>query len=611
VIGRASTAALALVAMLGALLPAGAAGDVRVRAYVEPAGRIVDTEPVILTISVEGSDVPDVSVRELPRLVNLKVINGPNKSTSSSFEMQGMQIRRSSSVSLRYTLLADGPGPAEIPPIAVHLGSEVRQTEAIRLQVERGMTGPASGGGRAPRPVRPEEGRGGGGPAAVFLKAEAGTSEVWLRQAVPLTVTLYAAGTDIRGFSWMGFPSFSNFWVEEVPTDANAERYQADVGGRNYNAFPVLRRILVPTSPGEATIDSFGAQLQVRRTSGDPLEDFFMGGGSAMLVRKTDPIRLRVRPLPEAGKPADFSGAVGSFKLRATLDRAEAQVNDAVALKVTVEGDGSLQSATPPRLDSPPDLKVFEPKITDSVSTSGGKLRSVRTLEWVLVPLAPGDVRIPAVRFPYFDPAAGGYREARGEPMLLAVRRSDRPTEGPVARGAVEAQRRDLAFIKPLRGKLSVDRPGLDRGGWFVTLLVLPLVLAPVLIGVGRYRSRLSQDRGLLRAKRAKGLARKRLKAAEHRMGGGDTAAFHEAVARALVEHVADRLDRPPAGLTYDVADEMLAAKGVDVALRRRFRACLETCDFARFVPESGTEARKAEILKEAREIVDLLESAL
>jgi hypothetical protein len=604
-------AALALAAALAGLPAGGAAGDIRVRAYVEPAGRVVDTEPLTLMVAVEGSDLPDVSIRDLPRLVNLRVLNGPSKSTSASFEMQGTEIRRSSSVTLRYTLLPEGPGPAEIPPIAVQLGSEVRRTEAIRLQVERGVTAPPPGGGRRARPGRMAEGREAAGPGVVFLKAETSASEVWVRQPVPLTVTLYASGADIRGFSWMGFPSFSSFWVEEVPGDANADRYQADVEGRSYNAFPVLRRILIPTSPGEATIDPFAAQLQLRRSSGDPFEDFFMGGGSAVLIRKTDPVHLRVRPLPESGKPPDFSGAVGSFKIRAALDRTDAQVNDAVALKVTVEGDGSLQSAAAPRLDAPQDLKVFEPKITDSVSTSGGKLRSVRTWEWVLVPLAPGDVRIPAVRFPYFDPAAAVYREARGEPMLLAVRRSDRPTEGPVARGAVEAQRRDLAFIKPLRGKLSIGRPRLDRRASFMALLVLPLILSPVLIGVRRYRTRLSQDRGLVRARRARRLARKRLDATGHRIGVGDAAAFHEAVARALVEYVADRFDRSPAGLTYDVADELLAARGVDLAARSRFRSCLEACDFARFVPEAGTASRKTETLKEARAIVDLLENAL
>jgi hypothetical protein len=81
-------------------------------------------------------------------------------------------------------------------------------------------------------------------------------------------------------------------------------------------------------------------------------------------------------------------------------------------------------------------------------------------------------------------------------------------------------------------------------------------------------------------------------------------------VARALVGYVADRFNRSAAGLTYDVADELLAARGLEPELRRRFRNCLETCDFARFVPASSANERRTEVLGEAGELIDRLEKA-
>ena len=62
--------------------------------------------------------------------------------------------------------------------------------------------------------------------------------------------------------------------------------------------------------------------------------------------------------------------------------------------------------------------------------------------------------------------------------------------------------------------------------------------------------------------------------------------------------------------MTYDVADELLASRGVEAALCRRFRRTLETCDYARFVPEAGESARRVELLDEARTVVDELERA-
>ena len=47
-----------------------------------------------------------------------------------------------------------------------------------------------------------------------------------------------------------------------------------------------------------------------------------------------------------------------------------------------------------------------------------------------------------------------------------------------------------------------------------------------------------------------------------------------------------------------------------DEALRRRYRACLERCDFARFVPDAKTAPSRTEVAAEARAIVAALESA-
>ena len=77
-----------------------------------------------------------------------------------------------------------------------------------------------------------------------------------------------------------------------------------------------------------------------------------------------------------------------------------------------------------------------------------------------------------------------------------------------------------------------------------------------------------------------------------------------------MVGYVADRFNRSAAGLTYELADELLASKGLEVELRREFRSCLETCDFARFVPSAGATDRRVEILAEARVLLDRVEKA-
>jgi len=599
------TAALAAAAVLAPLAGPRLRAEpaYRVAASIQPAGPVTDTDPIQLVIRIEGAEAPELSVPRLPAMSGFRVLSGP--STSQQFSW--INGRASASATLVYTLLAEKPGAAEIPAISLQIGGATYRTEPIQLQVVKGQTGPRSPPAASPGRARPRE----GSEPDVFVEARLGAREVWVGQSVPFTVILFSAA-EITNFQWREIPSFSGFWTEDESVDPNAERYRETVDGRPYVAYPLERKILMPTSAGEITIDPYAASFQVRRRSGDAFEDFFSFGRVRDVIRKTEPVRLRVKALPEAGRPPSFSGAVGSFRISSSADRTEVQANEAVALKLTVQGDGFLKSVSAPHLDVPPDLKVFEPKVSESSSTSAGKVTSRKTWEWVLVPLVPGEISIPSPEFSFFDPAQAEYRILRAAPLRLTVRKADRGEESaPVARGEVRLKRQEIAFIKPLRGRLRDERTPAHRRPWFVAALLAPLIWMPALIALGRRRVRLREDRSFARAGRAASRARKRLRGCERRLSSLDAGSFHEELARALVDYVADRFDRSAAGLTYEVADSLLESRGVVPELRARFRACLERCDFARFVPESGAPSRKAEVLAEARALVDLVERAL
>lgn len=594
-----------LLAVVAAFAEGVRAGEpFQVTASTEPRGTVRETDPVQLTIQVSGSQSADVSVPRLPTMTNIRVASGPSTSRNTSFSFDGTSTRMASSVTLVYLLLPMGPGAAEIPAIEVRVGSASYTTQPIRLQVD------TDGGSRAPSPrgagVAPPQP---GEEDDVFLRAEAGSTEVWAGEPLYFEVVLYSR-VQISGFEWSDRPSLQGFWAEGIDVDPNAERRRAVVGNRDYNAYPVLRYMLVPTGAGDVTLGAFKAQLQARRRPRDFFSDFFAGGGDTIL-RRTDPLRVRVKPLPETGRPSGFGGAVGTFRLATSLDRKTAGVNDAVALKAVVEGEGFLKSVAPPALDAGPDFKVFDPKVSESTSVDGGKLRSRRTWEWVVVPLAPGERTVPALRFSCFEPKTGTYRELKSEPLPLLVQRGPAGPGAGVAQGEVRAQRREIQFIKLGGGPLAEARVPLQRRPIFLALLLAPAALSPLLIVLGRRRARLKLDTGLARSRAARGRSRKRLRAAERLLARPDSEGFHEEVARALVDFVADRFRRPPAGLTYDVAEEMLASRDVPPDVRRRFRACLETCDFARFVPESGGQERRVELLREASDLLDALSRTL
>jgi hypothetical protein len=508
---------------------------------------------------------------------------------------------------LTYFLVPSMTGPAEIPPFDVVVGGTAYRTQPLRFNVEAGRSGPAPA---IPGPQRPgDDGTADEADDAsvdVFLQAKLGAPTVFSGQPVRLDVTLYAAAP-VNGFTWTDVPSLPGLWAEELPVDPGADRRVVTMNGRQYNAYPVARKLLVPTRSGALTIQPFSAQIQLRRSSRDPFASFFSLGGFVNIVRRTGSLKLDVKPLPEAGRPADFSGAVGSFRMKSVVDRTSLDLGDAVALRVTIEGEGSLQSAVAPKLAAPPEVKVYEPKTLEDAMTGADHLGARKTWEWVVVPLAPGAVKVPGPAFSYFDPASSSYKQLNAEIAELSVRRGAASGEAVAARGEVQANTRDIAFLKMRRGALEEARPPLQKQTGFVALLVLPLLLAPAGIAYGRRRERFLRDHGFARARRAARKAAKRLDRAVQ-PAGSSPSVFHEEVAGALVDYVADRANRPASGLTYDQLDDILAGKGLDAELRRRYRSCLETCDFARFVPDSGRPQAVADLLAEARAILRALE---
>src|SRR5262249_40120157 len=77
---------------------------------------------------------------------------------------------------------------------------------------------------------------------------------------------------------------------------------------------------------------------------GDPF------GARRPITVQSEPLHLEVLPLPDAGKPADFSGAVGTFDLHVSASPRELKAGDPVTITTTVEGDGNLAAITPPLL---------------------------------------------------------------------------------------------------------------------------------------------------------------------------------------------------------------------------------------------------------------------
>ncbi|PIE22531.1 MAG: hypothetical protein CSA62_11765 [Planctomycetota bacterium] len=123
-------------------------------------------------------------------------------------------------------------------------------------------------------------------------------------------------------------------------------------------------------------------------------------------------LELELVPLPEAGRPADWLGAIGRFDISAHTKVAQLELGQELAVTLSIRGSGNLGQFGAPdlaRLEGFHQLGVEERREGDR-----------RILRYALKPLRPLQ-EFPALRLPYFDPELGQYVVAQSQALPLRV----------------------------------------------------------------------------------------------------------------------------------------------------------------------------------------------
>jgi hypothetical protein len=216
--------------------------------------------------------------------------------------------------------------------------------------------------------------------------------------------------------------------------------------GRTYAVFEYERRVAA-TRTGELRLAA--PQLGFARATRFA-QDFVLG--TVPLDRRDELLqgvesRITILPPPEAGRPADFTGAVGRYAIQASAEPRELVAGTSLALTVRIEAQGSLGDLSQcpgPSLES---LAGFHVR--------GSLLEREPlhlTARYDLVPLDARVTYVPSIRFAFFDvtPPAG-YRTIETQPIALVVHPAEAPSATPPPNSATPtASARPFAWIAAL-----------------------------------------------------------------------------------------------------------------------------------------------------------------
>ncbi len=563
------------------------AADVTFKASAPQA--VVMGEPFRLTFTV-NAEGKDLRVQEMP---DFEVLMGPSQSTSYSSSWINGKSTNETTVTFTYVLMPKKEGTFSVAPATIKVnganytsnGLEIKVLPADKAGKQEAETTAASGSISNDR---------------LFVKMDVSKRDIYEQEGILVTFKVYS----LENFSITGlkYPEFEGFLVQEIELPQQKQLTLENYNGRNYQSAVMRQVILYPQRSGKITIGSgrYDAVVRVRMSQaggGSIFDSFFDSYRDVNKMLTTAPVTINVKPLP-SGKPASFSGAVGSFSMTADISSDKVKTDEAVTVKVKISGNGNVKLVKNPEVVFPNDFDVYDPKVENNTKTTTAGVTGSKTIEYMAIPRYAGDFEIPAIAFSYFDIKSNSYKTVTAGPFKLHVEQGNGGNNAaPVIsnfsnKENVKYLGKDIRYLKTKGFSFVKGNDEIFFGSFsYYLCYIIPALLFVIFSFIYRKQIRENSDIALVRTKKANKIAVKRLKNAGKLMKDNKKEEFYDEVLRALWGYLSDKLSIPQSDLTKDNVEAELAKYGVDESLTAEFMSILNTCEFARYAPSQASDA--------------------
>jgi hypothetical protein len=377
---------------------------------------------------------------------------------------------------------------------------------------------------------------------------------------------------------------------------------------------------LFPVSPGEVTIEPTKVVVTPDAFSNifnfDPFSQRGLNTrnlrGMQPETLTTQPQVINVLPLPKEGRPRDFKGSVGQYKMSVDISSTDVTVDETILLKIKFSGHGNIKTISAPDLPEIEGLDIRPSGDTSTVTEVGGVIQGTKTFEFSIIPEQEGVYDLPSLRWSYFDPELKNYRTLTSKEYTINIKPGG---EGPgdALSGLMQLpgdiKVRDILGPMPLKSDLArPDRP-LIMNPIFLSIQAIPLILLAGVIVIRRRQEKLMGDVRLRRLKRAHGLAKRRLASANEFLRKKQLDKFYGEVSKAIYQYVGDKFNYASSGLTESKVIELLESEDFSDGTIGSFRQLISNADFGRFAPGQSGNDSAGELLKEAEDWIIMAEN--
>jgi hypothetical protein len=478
---------------------------------------------VEFAVNQEGTDFSP------PSFQGFKVLGGPNTSYSSFRDNRGHRLE----ISYGYVLKAMKPGEYTIDPAFIKVNGETYRTQEVKITVHEAKQNTTSGQ-----------------PDLAFLKLIASKTEVYLGEPIYGAFRIYYRdGLGLEPLSLNAEPDFEGFYNEQI----EQKRIEEDIeyfNGLAYKAGNLRELVLIPQRSGKLEPGPLAIELPVNYQTNQRDSWGFPRRVRRNLDLSSSFPAITVKPLPTKGKPQNFSGAVGDFKMDASISATEVSTDGSLRLRIRIEGRGNIKFADLPQVEFPSAFEVFDPEIKESSTVGPYGMRGYKEIEYLLVPRYKGKYKIEPIVFSYFDPKKERYQRLETETYDITITGDGPVNANTTEKGisstgnqeSVDFLNQDILFIKTKGAHWkSIDYRFLGSTLFYGSLGGIFILALGLILFWNRKKKELT-NRDSLRIQRAGKMARKKLQKAQKALKQGNAEVFYAELETAILGFFSDKL---------------------------------------------------------------------
>ncbi len=518
-----------------------------------------------------------------PDFKDFTVVGGPNSSVSTLYADGKKTFNKTYS----YFLAPKRRGKFTIKQATIEIEGEIYKTIPVTVEVTKAVDKPKDGNNA--EYVASEN---------IHLVAEVTKTTPYLNEAITVVYKLYVSpNTGVSNWREKDTPRYNDFWSQNIEIKG-LKIQKGEYKGEDYRYVVLKKTVLYPQKTGNLKIEPLVLDITVEV----PTNRYDIFGNRVMKkVPRTISAgsrTIKVKPLPDAGRPDDFKGAVGMFELKVTTSKTELNATESLQAKVEVSGKGNLKLFELPELSVPSALEVYEPEHKENVRTNLNGMQGSISDTYTIIPAYKGKYPMPSISFSYFDLETESYKRLTSDEIVIDV--LEGPTDNAVASSSsnatinkqtVNVNTDQFAFIKTQPDLKPMSTSYFFKSKLFWSTLLLPFLMIPLAIIIRRKKDERDADIVGNRIRKADRLAKKYLSEAKKTLG--DKEAFYIALERALHNYLKAKLNIETSEFSKERITELLQKRQVEHDVVSNFISILESCDLARYTPSSYAEMQQ------------------